>query len=116
MKNIFKLLVLLISFASNAQVVINELDCDTPSTDDKEFIELKSTTPNFPLDGYVLVFFNGNPTGSTANSSYFTINLNGLTTDVNGIILIGNTLISPVPEKYFRTIRFKMDLTALVFI
>jgi hypothetical protein len=25
--------------------------------------------------------------------------LNGLTTDVNGIILIGNTLISPVPEK-----------------
>jgi hypothetical protein len=101
MKNIFKLIVLLISFASNAQVFINELDCDTPSTDDKEFIELKSTTPNFPLDGYVLVFFNGNPTGSTANSSYFTINLNGLTTDVNGIILIGNTLISPVPEKIF---------------
>ncbi|NDP25828.1 MAG: T9SS type A sorting domain-containing protein [Flavobacterium sp.] len=99
MKNTFTLLISLLTYFSYGQVVINELDCDTPSTDDKEFIELKSTTPLFPLDGYVLVFFNGNPTGSTANSSYLTINLNGLTTDVNGIILIGNTLISPVPEK-----------------
>jgi hypothetical protein len=99
MKNSFTLLIFLFTYFTYGQVVINELDCDTPSTDDKEFIELKSTTPNFPLDGYVLVFFNGNPSGSTANSSYLTINLNGLTTDVNGIILIGNTLISPVPEK-----------------
>jgi hypothetical protein len=99
MKNIFTLLIFLFTYVAFGQVVINELDCDTPSTDDKEFIELKSTSPNFSLDGYVLVFFNGNPTGSTANSSYLTINLNGLTTDVNGIILIGNTLISPVPEK-----------------
>jgi hypothetical protein len=82
--------------------VINELDCDTPSTDDKEFIELKSTTPNFPLDGYVLVFFNGNPTSTTtANKSYFTIGLNGLTTDANGIILLGNSLVSPAPDKVF---------------
>lgn len=101
MKNIFTLLVFLFTYVSYGQVVINELDCDTPSTDDKEFIELKSTTPNFPLDGYVLVFFNGNPTASDANGSYFTINLNGLTTDANGIILIGNTLISPVPTKIF---------------
>ncbi|MBX9807469.1 MAG: endonuclease I, partial [Flavobacteriaceae bacterium] len=99
MKNSFTLLIFLFTYLNYGQVVINELDCDTPSTDDKEFIELKSTSPNFSLDGYVLVFFNGNPTGSTANSSYLTINLNGLTTDVNGIILIGNTLISPVPEK-----------------
>jgi len=99
MKKTFILLLFIFSQITSAQVVINEIDTDTPSTDDKEFIELKSTVPNFSLDGYVLVFFNGNPSGSTANSSYLTINLNGLTTDVNGIILIGNTLISPVPEK-----------------
>ena len=77
------------------------MDSDTPSTDDKEFIELKSTTPNFPLDGYVLVFFNGNTTSTTANKSYYTIDLDGLTTDANGIILIGNSLVSPAPDKIF---------------
>ena len=41
-----------------SQVVINELDADQASTDYKEFIEFKSSTPNFALDGYVLVFFN----------------------------------------------------------
>ena len=86
---------------ASGQVVINELDSDTPSTDDREFVELKSTVPNFPLDGYVLVFFNGNATSSTANQSYYTIGLNGLTTDANGIILIGNSLISPAPDKLF---------------
>lgn len=86
---------------ASGQVVINELDSDTPSTDDREFIELKSTTPNFPLDGYVLVFFNGNVGSTTANKSYYTIGLNGLTTDANGIILIGNSLVSPAPDKIF---------------
>jgi hypothetical protein len=101
MKNIFSLLLLIFSYMTSAQVVINELDSDTPSTDDREFIELKSTVPNFPLDGYVLVFFNGNVGSSASNRSYFTIDLNGLTTDANGIILLGNTLVSPVPAKIF---------------
>ncbi len=101
MKNIFFVLAFLTVLLSNAQVVINELDSDTPSTDDKEFIELKSATPNFSLDGYILVFFNGNPTSTTANQSYFTIDLNGLTTDANGIILLGNTFVSPAPDKTF---------------
>jgi hypothetical protein len=101
MKNIFTLLLFVFSYIASGQVIINELDCDTPSTDDKEFIELKSASPNFPLDGYVLVFFNGNATSSTANQSYYTIDLDGLTTDVNGIILLGNSLISPVPDKIF---------------
>lgn len=78
------------------QVLINEFDSDTPSTDDKEFIELKSATPNFSLNGYVLVFFNGGN-----DKSYFTIGLNGLTTDINGLILIGNSGVSPVPERIF---------------
>lgn len=101
MKNIFFFLFFVFSHLAFGQVVINELDSDTPSTDDREFIELKSTTPNFSLDGYVLVLFNGNATSTTANQSYYTLDLDGLTTDANGIILIGNSLISPAPDKTF---------------
>lgn len=43
--------------AAIGQLVINELDCDTPGIDDMEFLELLSDVPNFPLDGYVVVFF-----------------------------------------------------------
>jgi hypothetical protein len=101
MKTFFYLFLFLFTSVSFGQVVINELDSDTPSTDDREFIELKSTVPNFSLDGYVLVFFNGNVGSTTANQSYFTIDLNGLTTDANGIILLGNTFVSPAPDKTF---------------
>lgn len=89
------------SFSYGQILVINEIDSDTPGIDTKEFVEIKSQTPNFSLDGYVLVFYNGNPTGSTSNKSYFAISLNGLTTDVNGLALIGNTEVSPVPQKIF---------------
>ena len=50
-----------------SQIVINELDCDTPGVDDKEFLELKSDTPNFSLDGYVVVFFNGSASGADSS-------------------------------------------------
>ena len=85
------------SFHSNAQIFINELDSDTPSTDTKEFVELKSTTPFFSLDNYVLVLFNG--TGSNINKSYYVIDLDGYSTDINGIFVVGNQLVSPVPDK-----------------
>ncbi len=78
------------------QIVINELDCDTPSIDDKEFVELKSDTPNFSLDGYVVVFFNGSTSGG--NKSYLAIDLDGYSTDVNGLLLIGSTTVSPFPQ------------------
>ncbi len=90
------LLSLLLTAASIGQVVINELDCDTPGIDNMEFLELLSDTPNFPLDGYVVVFFNGSTNGN--NSSYFTIDLDGLVTDVNGLLLIGSNSVSPVPQ------------------
>jgi len=79
-----------------SQVVINELDSNTPSTDDKEIIEIKSDTPNFSLTGYVLVLFNGSTNGG--DSSYFALDLDGFTTDVNGIFLIGSNAVSPVPD------------------
>jgi hypothetical protein len=97
MRKIFLLFFILL-FMKNifGQIVINELDCDTPSTDDKEFLELKSDSPNFSLDGYVVVFFNGSSSGM--NSSYFTIDLDGYTTDINGLFLIGSNTVSPIPQ------------------
>ncbi|MBK8601338.1 MAG: endonuclease [Flavobacterium sp.] len=97
MKKLLFALLLLISSISSAQLVINEFDSDTPSTNDKQFIELKSATPSFPLNGYVLVLFNG--TGSQANLSYYALDLDGITTDLNGLALIGNSLVSPVPAE-----------------
>ena len=58
-----KFLLIITFFVTNSifsqAVYINELDADTPSADELEFIELKSTIPNFSLNGYVLVFYNG---------------------------------------------------------
>ena len=94
--NLFLTICLFVVQTTYGQLVINELDCDTPSIDDKEFIELKSDTPNFPLDGYVVVLFNGSDSGG--NTSYFTIDLDGYTTDVNGLLLIGSNTVSPFPQ------------------
>lgn len=81
--------------AMHGQIVINELDADTPGTDTREFIELKTATPNMLLDGYCLVFFNG---GSGAqNASYYAIDLDGLTSDVNALLLLGNSQVTPAP-------------------
>ena len=94
----FYFVAFLISICCNpliAQVTINELDADTPSTDDQEFIELL-TTPEASLDGYVLVLFNGSSSGG--DSSYFALDLDGLVADVNGIILIGSNNVVPVPD------------------
>lgn len=83
-------------FFSNAQIVINEIDPDTNSTDVKEFIELKSNVPNFALDGYVVVFYNaGSSSPYSGTSSYYAIDLDGLVTDGNGIILLGNPQVTP---------------------
>jgi len=95
------LLFFLVSFSYGQILMINEIDSDNPGTDTKEFVEIKSQTPNFSLNGYVLVFFNGNPTGSTSNRSYFALSLDGLTTDVNGLVVVGNTDVSPVPNRIF---------------
>ena len=91
-------LLLLISNITFSQVVINEIDPDTPSTDQKEFIELKSDTANFSLNGYVLVFFNASSTSPYAGTlSYNAIDLDGYSTDINGNFLVGNVLLSPTP-------------------
>jgi len=97
MNKIIIILFVFVSALSWSQVlVINELDCDNPSTDTEEFVEIKSQTPNFSTDGYVLVFFNGSTSGG--DSSYLTIDLTGFTTDSNGLLVIGSTGVSPYPQ------------------
>src|SRR5215216_3360502 len=70
-------------------LIINELDSDsvnTPSTDFAEFIELYDTSgTSVPLDGYVLVYYNGN-----GNVSYRAEDLDGLVTRANGYAIIGS--------------------------
>ncbi len=88
----------LTSWFSNAQVVINEIDPDTPSADTKEIVELHSATANFSLNGYSLVFYNASSTAPYSGTlSYYAIDLDGYFTDVNGNFLIGNVLLSPTP-------------------
>ncbi len=79
-----------------SQVVINEIDVDTPSTDTMEFVELLSDTPEQPLDDFVLVLFNGSTSGG--DSSYFALDLDGFVTDINGIFVLGGPELSPVGD------------------
>ena len=60
------------------------------------YLKHKSDTPNLALDGYVVVFFNGSSGG--ADSSYLAIDLDGYTTDINGLLLIGSSSVSPIPQ------------------
>lgn len=89
-------LFLFLGIFTYSQVVINEIDADTPGTDQLEFVELKSATPNFSLDGYVLVFFN-----ETNTACYYAYDLDGFTTDINGIAHFGNSLVTPSPVGTF---------------
>jgi hypothetical protein len=88
MKKIYFLLfTFLITGLSFGQVVINEIDSDTPGTDAAEFIELKGT-PNASLDGLVVVLFNG-----SNDLSYGAFDLDGKTLDANGFFILGNTAL-----------------------
>ncbi|WP_166832093.1 beta strand repeat-containing protein [Thalassoroseus pseudoceratinae] len=70
---------------STPVIVINEVDADTPSTDDLEFIELyDGGAGNTSLDGLVVVLFNGSD-----DASYDAIDLDGQSTDANGYFVIG---------------------------
>jgi hypothetical protein len=90
----FLLLTAFFTTLSFSQVaVINEFDTDTPGTDVKEFIEIKTATPNFSMNGYVLVFFNGSDA-----KSYLRYDLDAYTSDNNGILTIGNNAVSPLPD------------------
>lgn len=72
-----------------AQIVINEIDSDTPGTDTMEFIELyDGGTGSTSLNGLVVVLFNGSD-----DASYKAFDLDGQSTDANGYFVIGDTAV-----------------------
>lgn len=76
----------------NSNIIINELDSDTPGSDVAEFIELfDGGTGNTALNGLVLVFYNG-----SNDQSYRSIDLDGFSTDANGYFTVGNVAVSGV--------------------
>ncbi|MEO6237368.1 MAG: DNA/RNA non-specific endonuclease, partial [Vicinamibacterales bacterium] len=73
-------------------VVINEVDADTPGADVAEFVELfDGGAGNTALDGLVLVFYNGN-----GGASYAAFDLDGFVTDGNGYFTVGNAAVPGV--------------------
>ncbi|MCY4044453.1 MAG: ExeM/NucH family extracellular endonuclease [Cellvibrionales bacterium] len=83
----FSLLVILLSsmpMLGHAGWVINEVDADNPGADTAEFVELfDGGTGHVALDGYSLVFFNGND-----DQSYFVQDLDGFSSNHVGFFVI----------------------------
>lgn len=79
---------------AGANVVINEIDADTPGSDTAEFVELfDGGAGHTPLDGLVVVFYTGPDANTPANEvdkSYAAFDLDGYTTDANGYFTLGN--------------------------
>ncbi len=82
-----------------AVIVINEVDADNPGTDSLEFVELfDGGAGNTPLDGLVLVLYNGNN-----DSSYNAIDLDGQSTNAEGYFVIGSATVANVNLAAFTT-------------
>ena len=72
-------------------VLINELDSDTPSADTAEFVELfDGGAGNTSLDGLAVVLFNGDD-----DRSYAAFDLDGLATNAAGYFVLGNASLTP---------------------
>jgi len=77
----------------STNIIINEVDSDTPGTDAAEFVELyDGGASNTALDGLVVVFYNG-----SSDTSYASYDLDGFSTDANGYFLLGNAGVTPTP-------------------
>jgi endonuclease G len=73
------------------KVRINEIDADTPGSDTAEFIELyDGGLGNTPLDGLVVVLYDGGLSSFTGNQSYAAFDLDGYSTDAHGYFVMGN--------------------------
>jgi predicted extracellular nuclease len=73
-------------------VVINEIDSDTPGTDALEFVELyDGGVGNTSLTGLVVVFYNG-----SNDLSYRAMDLDGHTTNAQGYFTLGNAAVAGV--------------------
>lgn len=80
-----------------SNIIINEVDSDTPGTDAAEFVELfDGGVGNSALDGLVVVFYNG-----SNDLSYASYDLDGFSTDANGYFVLGNAGVVPPPSITF---------------
>ncbi|XP_078694022.1 uncharacterized protein LOC144923408 [Branchiostoma floridae x Branchiostoma belcheri] len=74
-----------------SQIVINEMNADSPSVDDHEYIELyNKENRDVPLDYFVLALYNGN-----TNTAYRILSLNGRTIPRQGYFVIGTPNTNP---------------------
>lgn len=73
-------------------ILINEVDSDTPCADFAEFVELfDGGIGSTPLDGLVVVFYDG-----ANDTSYAAFDLDGYQTNASGYFTLGNTSVSGV--------------------
>ncbi|KAI8484184.1 hypothetical protein Bbelb_381380 [Branchiostoma belcheri] len=76
------------------QIIINELNADSPRADVQEFLELFDLgSGSSSLDGYSLVFYNGE-----SGVSYETVDLTGHRTNQWGYFTVGSSRVSPTPD------------------
>ncbi len=81
-------------------LVINEVDADQVGTDTQEFVELyDGGVGHVSLNGKTLVLFNG------ATDTAYTVVTFGPSdfTDANGFFVVGDSAVSPTPNKLFST-------------
>jgi endonuclease G len=72
-------------------VRVNEVDADTPGSDTAEFVELyDGGIGNTPLEGLVVVLYDGGLSPFIGNQSYAAFDLTGHSTDANGYFVLGN--------------------------
>ena len=77
---------------NTSNLIINEIDVDTPGVDEAEFIELyDGGVGNTSLDGHVVVLYNGSD-----NQSYGAYDLDGFSTNANGYFVLGNSGVNNV--------------------
>ncbi|XP_010009448.1 PREDICTED: uncharacterized protein LOC104403104 [Nestor notabilis] len=92
-------------------LLINEVNADNPGEDTSEFVELYHTSGQTAcLDGYYLVFYNGN-----GNRAYKVLNLQGNVTNSQGLFLIGSTSVNPAIVIPKSTIQNGPDAIALYY-
>ncbi|EOA96779.1 hypothetical protein Anapl_10171, partial [Anas platyrhynchos] len=92
-------------------LLINEVNADTPGMDTSEFVELYHTSGRTArLDGYYLVFYNGN-----GNRAYKVLNLQGKVTNGQGFFLVGSPSVNPAIVIPKNTIQNGPDAIALYY-
>uniref|UniRef100_A0A3Q4IEX8 Si:ch211-183d21.1 n=1 Tax=Neolamprologus brichardi TaxID=32507 RepID=A0A3Q4IEX8_NEOBR len=86
-------LCLVVMVGGDPCLIISEINADNPRLDTTEFVELYHTSgQRAPLDGYTLVFYNGN-----GNIAYKVLDLKGHSTDDRGFFLVGSVDMLPKP-------------------